>query len=128
MHQTPDPTGRIANMKLIPDDMPDPVQGPVVLTVSVSIGAAQQFLFQLSDLLLGQIGWLARRCRTRLPRMLLLAQPTVYALDRYTHFRRDLFYRFALFQQIQGFFTASRKLFVGPLGSHTSNYAAKSFG
>jgi len=44
IHQTPHPTGRIAHLELLPDHMPDPVQGPVVFAISVSVCASQEFL------------------------------------------------------------------------------------
>ena len=58
--QTPDPTGHITHLEQLPDHMPDPVQGPVIFRISMSVGAFQLFPFQFFGLLFRQVGFFPR--------------------------------------------------------------------
>jgi len=116
--QPPDATGLIAYLEQRPDHMPDPFQCPVVFTVPMGIGAAQQFYLQFLELHLCQIRWFARRSFAFLAGVCDFPSPTFHTPLADAHLPGNLFHRIALFQQFQRLFASLSQLFAGTIGSH----------
>jgi hypothetical protein len=116
--QTPDPTGHITHLEQLPDHMPDPVQGPVVFRIPVSVGAFQQLAFQFLDLRFGQVRFFSRSALTLFPRVFGFLSPATDAALRGSQLFGNFLYRFSALQQGHCFLASFRKLFRCARWSH----------
>jgi hypothetical protein len=116
--QTPDPTGHITHLEQLPDHMSNPVQCPIIFRISVSVGAFQQFPFQLFDLLYRKVCFFSRSSLALLLRMFRFLSPAADTAFGGSQLSGDFLDRFSTFQQIQCFLASFRKLFRCAWGSH----------
>jgi hypothetical protein len=116
--QPPDPTGHIAHMEQLPDQMSNPVQRPIIFRISVSVCSFQQFPFQLFDLLFRQVRFFSRSPFILFPRTFGFLSPATDTAFGGSQLPGDFLDRFSTFQQLQCFLASFRKLFRSAWGSH----------
>lgn len=116
--QTPNTAGHVTHLEQLPDHMSDPVQRPIVFRISMSVGAFQQFPFQLFDLLSRQVRFFSRSSLALLLRMFRFLSPAADTAFGGPQLSGDFLDRFSTFQQIQRFLASFRKLFRCAWGSH----------
>lgn len=122
IQQTPHTTQCVTRFEQIPDHTSDAIQCPIILTVTMSVGSSQEFLFQSSNLFSAQAGWLAWRLMFFLLRSLSFLIPAVYTTRCYANSLSNGFNRFALTQQCKCSLKSFLKLLVCAVGSHESYY------
>ena len=111
--QPPDPARHITYVEQLPDDMTDPIQGPIIFCIPMSVGSFQQFPFQLFDLLLRQVRFFPRSSLAFFLRMFRFLSPAADTAFGGSQLTGDFWDRFTTFQQIQCFLASLRKLFRG---------------
>jgi hypothetical protein len=116
--QPPNATGHVTHLEQLPDHMSNPVQRPIVFSISMSVGTFQQCPFQLFDLLFRQVRFFPRSSLALLLRMLRVLSPATDTAFGGSQLSRDLLERFTTFQQIQSFLASFRKLFRCSAWSH----------
>ena len=116
--QAPDSAGHIAHLEQRPDHVPDPVQGPIVFRISMSVGAFQQFPFQLFDLLFRQVRFFSRSSLALLLQMFRFLSPAADTAFRGSQLSGDFLDRLSTLQQFQCFLASFRKLFRCAKWSH----------
>src|SRR5688572_1611738 len=116
--QTPDTAGLITYMEQLPDHMSNPVQCPIIFCIPMSIGAFQQFPFQLLDLLFRQVTLFSRSSLALLLRMVGFLSPAADAAFGGSQPPGNFFDGCTTLQQGQCFLASFRKLFRCAKWSH----------